>query len=142
MAVWMSNVDGGPIAALYKPARVAEENDADRVDLGRTDDVMQTCAKALPAGRSFRAHAHLPVARSTIGTQEAWVVIFGIVKVALFDVDDSFLADLLLVPGDCLVTFRGGHGMTVIEGALIYEFKNGPYMGREADKRWIDGGPE
>lgn len=138
MPIWISKVDGRPVAACYRGGQI----EGLRVDLGSAEEILQSSAKRIPAGRSFRAHAHLPTRRETAGTQEAWVVVSGLVRAQVLDVDDSFMVDLLLGPGDCLVSFCGGHAMTVVETALIYEFKNGPYFGQEADKRWIDGHEE
>ena len=40
--------------------------------------------------------------------------------------------------GDCVVVFKAGHEFTVLEdNTIIYEFKNGPYYGVEADKTFI-----
>jgi hypothetical protein len=44
----------------------------------------------------------------------------------------------VLHEGDCMVFLGGGHGLKAgSEGAVVYEFKNGPYFGVELDKREI-----
>ena len=129
----MSHVDGGIVAFVYRAATARAEREG-------PDDpkqILQSACKRLPASKQFRLHAHLDVARTTKGTQEAWVVISGRVRVRVLDVDDTLLVETVLSEGDCLVTFRGGHGMTVLEEALLYEFKNGPYLGQVADKRFL-----
>jgi glutamate-1-semialdehyde aminotransferase len=138
MAAWISRIDGLQVAACYRGRQI----DGPRVSIGGANEILQSSAKRLPAGLSFRAHAHLSTRRETVGTQEAWVVVSGLVRARVFDVDDSIMVDLLLGPGDCLVSFRGGHSLTVVEEALLYEFKNGPYFGQEEDKRWIEDGPK
>jgi len=72
-----------------------------------------------------------------MGTQEAWVVISGSINAVVYDTDEKLLARVFLGAGDCIVFFRGGHAMEVVKDTLMYEFKNGPYFGQEADKRWI-----
>jgi hypothetical protein len=62
----------------------------------------------------------------------------GSVEALLFDVDDAPLGTVLLQEGDCMVFLSGGHGLHAgSEGAVVYEFKNGPYFGVELDKREI-----
>jgi len=129
----LSRVDGKPLAICYRSADVTDERSGETP----LENTLQVCAKLLPAGKTFKPHAHLPLVRCTTGTQEAWVVIRGGVYAALYDVDDAFVARIFLEPGDCLVTLRGGHTMEVAMTTLMYEFKNGPYKGQESDKRFL-----
>lgn len=127
----MSKVDGSVIARYCCGDQVASE----RVNLSDDNEILQGSCKRLSPGCDFTAHIHLPVMRTTQGTQESWVVVKGCVRVILYDVDESVLYTLLLNAGDCLLTFRGGHSMTILEDTLLYEFKNGPYFGHAQDKK-------
>jgi hypothetical protein len=41
----------------------------------------------------------------------------------------------VLASGDCLVLFKGGHSLKVIDDkTVMFEFKNGPYLGINSDK--------
>lgn len=129
----VSKVDGKLVAYLYRAGLVQSEREGP----GDPDQTLQSTCKKLSAGSSFRQHSHLPLLRQTLMTQEAWIVISGRVLVTLTDINDAPLAECELGAGDCLVTFRGGHGMAVLEDTVLYELKNGPYYGQRADKRWV-----
>lgn len=134
MSEILSRVDGKPIAFVYENALVRSE----RQGPDEPGHVLQTSAKRLPVGKEFRPHSHIQTTeRHTHGTQEAWVVVSGLIEVTLYDLDDSVLDTILLDRGDCVVLYRGGHSMKVLVQTLLYEFKNGPYLGTEADKRWL-----
>jgi len=46
---------------------------------------------------------------------------------------------VILEDGDCLVLFRGGHSLEVLDkNTIMYEFKTGPYFGFEKDKETIN----
>lgn len=128
-----SRVDGELVAYLYRGGAVSSS----RESLDDATQILQSSVKRLPAGAQFRPHAHLPLVRDTVGTQEAWVVISGLVHAHVFDIDDTLLFEDTLAGGDCLVSFRGGHSMVTLETTLLYEFKNGPYFGQKHDKRWL-----
>lgn len=82
----------------------------------------------------FPAHCHIKKPSSDHATEEAWVVIRGHVSVAYFDTDGAYLATRVLEPGDCSITYAGGHAYSMLGDSLIYEFKTGPYYGVEKDK--------
>ena len=109
-----------------------------RHDLTAPEANLQVSGRKYDPSFQVRPHSHLGVRRETIGTSESWVVIKGSVEATLFDLDDKFIRKVALREGDCIVFFNGGHGLqTGNEGAVVYEFKNGPYYGVEADKREI-----
>lgn len=133
MSIMLSKIDGAPVAFVYENALIRDT----RTGPDDPEQILQSSGKRLRAGQEFRAHSHLATERSTVGTQEAWVVVSGIVEVVVYDIDDTVLDTITLTDGDCLVTFRGGHSMTVLRNTLLYEFKNGPYFGSAVDKRWL-----
>jgi hypothetical protein len=109
-----------------------------RIDLSENSEFLQLAAMRIPDQISFPAHTHLDRRPSfnSLRAQEAWVIISGIVQVDYYDGDDSFQQSFQLLPGDVSVTFYGGHGYVIKKGeALVYEFKSGPYEGKELDKR-------
>jgi hypothetical protein len=70
--------------------------------------------------------------------QEAWIVISGSTKFTAYDEDGTFMSYHYLFPGDCVISFGGGHTYEILEdGSLVYEFKTGPYEGIEKDKEWL-----
>jgi hypothetical protein len=132
MKAILSSVDGEPLAYHYRVEEADDEHDS-----LPPENILQCAMKLIPAGETFRAHTHLPLRRTTVGTHEAWVVIRGGLYAGIYDVNDSFCVRVYLGPGDCLVTVRGGHDMETSASTLLYEFKNGPYLGQAKDKRWV-----
>jgi hypothetical protein len=111
----------------------------ERTELIETSEFLQLSSQIIERGRSFRAHRHIPkrVYVSEITAQESWVVISGQVEVSYFDLDDSLIKAFMLFPGDVSVTLAGGHSYEIVDDALVYEFKTGPYLGVEFDKQFI-----
>lgn len=110
-----------------------------REELIKETQMLQLCSQFISSGTKFAAHRHISkkVSISETTAQEAWVVISGKVQARYYDVDDSLISEHLLGQGDVSVTLSGGHGYTVLEDSLIYEFKTGPYLGVELDKIFI-----
>ncbi len=110
-----------------------------REDLSPAEELVQVCARNLKLDVKIKAHKHNPQHRETELTQEAWVILSGKLKAVLYDLDDSFLTEIILEPGDCIVLFRGGHSLEVLaDNTKFYEFKNGPYNGIQTDKQPIN----
>jgi hypothetical protein len=115
------------------------EDFRDRQELIEASEFLQLSSQTIRSGQSFQAHRHIPkqIAIGEITAQESWVVISGKVEASYFDLDDTFITSLILSPGDASVTLAGGHSYRVLEEALVYEFKTGPYLGVEFDKKFI-----
>lgn len=111
-----------------------------RTDLCAPHEFIQ-CAALRPAkGQTWQPHYHhwREDGQKDIVTQESWVVIKGLVKVFYYDTDGELIHDDLLEPGDASFTFEGGHNYEIMsEDTFIYEFKTGPYLGRDKDKTMI-----
>ena len=89
-------------------------------------------------GQTFKAHKHIIYEKTTDIAQESWLVIKGSVKCILYDLDDKIIAEPILYPGDCSLTFRGGHNYLILEDdTIVFEYKTGPYLGQELDKTFI-----
>ena len=89
-----------------------------RTDLSPPEEFLQGCARKISKSVQVPAHKHI-----------------GSVRVAYYDIDDSFLLETDLHEGDCAILYRGGHSLEVLEdNTIFYEFKTGPYFGVDADK--------
>ncbi len=87
----------------------------------------------------FKPHIHNEVIRHTNITQEAWIVLNGVIRATYFDVDKSFLCEEILYPGWMTMTFRGGHTYESLEeNTESIEIKLGPYSGQQVDKEMIE----
>lgn len=109
-----------------------------RIDMSPEEEYLQVSGKKLTEGTSFRPHRHNKLTREIDRTNEAWVFLSGRVRAKFYDLDDSLILDTEMTAGDCVVVFRAGHAFEVLEDeTILYEFKNGPYYGVEADKTFI-----
>jgi len=110
-----------------------------RMDLSPESEYLQVSTFKMKQGKTFRPHEHIIQVKKTKKTQESWVVISGKVKVFYYDLDRTMLCEKILQPGDCSITLHGGHNYLCLEDdTVIYEFKTGPYNGRDKDKEYID----
>ena len=113
--------------------------DGHRRDLVGDDSFIQLSAMNMKKGHTYRPHQHIwkPGEEKCIA-QESWVVIKGSVKVIMYDLDDKVISTPILYPGDCSMTFQGGHNYEILEeDTVVYEYKTGPYKGVENDKEFI-----
>ena len=111
-----------------------------RVDLVEPTEFLQCAALRMSRGATFRPHRHIEREQYSDEyiPQESWVVIKGLVKVTLYDLDDTILHEDILEPGDITLTLAGGHNYLFMgEESIVYEFKTGPYLGQEMDKTFI-----
>ena len=109
-----------------------------RTNIVPDDQYLQLASMKMNKGQTFKAHKHIIHEKTTDIAQESWLVIKGSVKCILYDLDDKIIAEPILYPGDCSLTFRGGHNYLILEDdTIVYEYKTGPYFGQELDKTFI-----
>lgn len=115
--------------------------DSGRDDIAPPEKFLQVASIKPSKGKKFDAHYHLwkqPDFDKHIA-QESWVVISGSIKVTYYDLDNSKLSEEIITAKGCSITFEGGHGYEILDDSTqIYEFKTGPYKGKELDKILID----
>ena len=126
-----------PKILLHIIYRVSEVDG--RTNIVPDNQFLQLASMKMHKGQTFKAHKHIVYEKITDIAQESWLVIKGSVKCILYDMDDKIIAEPILYPGDCSLTFRGGHNYLILEDdTIVYEFKTGPYLGQELDKTFID----
>tara|TARA_Y100001973_G_C5201086_1_gene337734 strand:+ start:347 stop:757 length:411 start_codon:yes stop_codon:yes gene_type:complete len=109
-----------------------------RTDLSPEEQYIQVSSLKMLEGKTFNPHKHIKQIRTSDICQESWVVIEGSVKVTLYDIDDTIIEEVILNKGDISITYNGGHNYTSLQdGTVVYEYKTGPYLGREYDKEDI-----
>lgn len=109
-----------------------------RVDICAPEQYLQVACFEMPEGKTFIPHKHKTQIRTSDICQESWAVISGQIKATLYDIDDAIIEEVVLNPGDISITFRGGHNyLSMEEGTAVYEYKTGPYYGRDVDKEEI-----
>lgn len=109
-----------------------------RTNISPDDEFLQLASIKMHKGQTFKAHKHIIFEKVTNIAQESWLVIKGSVKCIFYDLDDTIISEPILNPGDCSMTFRGGHNYLILEeGTIVYEYKTGPYLGQEMDKEFL-----
>lgn len=78
-------------------------------------------------------HIHNPVHRNTIGTQEVLFIKSGVIRIDFYSFEQVYLESRELSDGDIILLAGAGHGIEVLEDAIIVEVKNGPFI-EGADK--------
>lgn len=111
---------------------------------GRTNAVsdehyLQCALLNLKAGHTFKPHRHIFKNSVRSFPEESWIVMKGKVKCIFYDIKGNEpIAEPILEEGD--VSFSligGGHNYLIMENAVVAEFKAGPYLGIEQDKKFI-----
>lgn len=110
-----------------------------RTNISPDEEFLQLASIKMRKGQTFKAHKHIIHEKTTNIAQESWLVIRGSVKCIFYDLDDTIIAEPILLPGDCSMTFRGGHNYLILEDdTIVYEYKTGPYLGQELDKEFLN----
>lgn len=116
-----------------------------RIDVTPAEEFLQAALMRCNNGTRFRPHKHIwkdfnsQYGYNQIKTQECWIVFRGLIKVTIYDDDDSILNIIILQEGDAVFLFHGGHTFECMEDhSCIFEFKTGPYEGQAKDKVFID----
>jgi hypothetical protein len=85
------------------------------------------------AGEAIVPHVHLPVVREVHGTTECIIVRKGSCAIDIYNSSRKFIAARELVEGTIILLLGGGHGFRMHEDTVLFEVKQGPYVGN-ADK--------
>jgi hypothetical protein len=83
-------------------------------------------------------HYHQPFARQIDDLQQMFVVQRGIVVVELYSDDGRKLREITLRRGDAIVLIHGVHAIRVIEDMQCISVKQGPFLGPENDKVFVE----
>jgi len=111
-----------------------------RQDIVPPDEFIQCSMLELNEGHAFRPHKHIwKDGERRMIAQESWVVIEGMVKCILYDINDTIIATPVLTAGDASFTLYGGHTYEILmNGTIVFEYKTGPYKGQKEDKTFIE----
>jgi len=125
-----------PTKLLHLIYRLDEVNG--RTNISPNSEFLQLASIKMQKGMTFRPHKHIYHEKITNIAQESWLVVKGSVKCIFYDLDDEIIAESVLYPGDCSMTFYGGHNYYIMEDdTIVYEYKTGPYLGQHLDKTFI-----
>jgi len=104
--------------------------------LGSPDLNQQIGIMSHPAGHIIKRHIHKPVKREISGTSEAILIVEGIVEAEIYDNERNPIKNTVLKKGDIIFLISGGHGFTVSKDAVMFEVKQGPYLGMDDKERF------
>tara|TARA_Y100000591_G_C21854004_1_gene713681 strand:+ start:9060 stop:9473 length:414 start_codon:yes stop_codon:yes gene_type:complete len=115
-----------------------KDNIMNRTNLSEDNAYLQVSTLNINTTKKFKPHKHRFLERTTTRTQECWIIIQGKIKATYYDIDDKIITEKILEPGDCSITYNGAHNIDILEdNTLMYEIKNGPYMGNDRDIEYI-----
>ena len=140
MELIYSKIEEGKLLHIVERLSDIEQQNSFRTDLVPADNFIQCSALKMNNGKTFAPHKHIIKERlyKEQIAQESWIVIRGSVKCILYDVDDTIIAEPILYSGDTSFTLAGGHNYLILEDdTIVYEYKTGPYEGREFDKVFL-----
>ena len=83
-------------------------------------------------------HYHKPLTRTIDDLQQMFVVQRGVVAVEFFDDTGNQLREVILRQGDAIVLIHGVHSIRVIEDLQCVSVKQGPFLGMENDKVFVE----
>lgn len=83
-------------------------------------------------------HYHKPVTRTISDLQQMFVVQRGVVVVELFSDEGALLREIEMRAGDAIALIHGVHAIRVLEDMQCISVKQGPYLGEEEDKIFVD----
>ena len=85
------------------------------------------------------AHIHLENKREIKTTSEFIFVLKGNIKVNIFDKNENIIDTFYLRKEEALLQFEGGHEFFIEPNTIFFELKQGPYLGKDKDKKEIKG---
>jgi hypothetical protein len=83
-------------------------------------------------------HYHKPITRTITDLQQMFVVQRGVVAVELYSENGDLLREVVLRPGDGIVLIHGSHAIRVVEDMQCISVKQGPFLGTEQDKVFVE----
>ena len=88
------------------------------------------------AKHDVQPHVHLPIVREVRGTTECIVVRKGSCDMDIYDSRKQLMTSRRLKTGDIALLLGGGHGFRMREDTIIFEVKQGPYLGTMDKERF------
>lgn len=86
----------------------------------------------------IKPHFHLPFTElKNFPVQEFFYVLSGKIRIDLHEEEnDAKVSEVFVSAGDSII-LNTGHGFTFLEDAQLIELKQGPYRGKENEKRVV-----
>lgn len=101
------------------------------------ENPLQVGVSQYAQGVTIKPHIHKKPLRYIRTTQEILYIVKGKVKVDLF-FKNKKVVKKILKEGDAIIFISGGHGFRFLSDAKIFEVKQGPYIDKKSDKRYLN----
>ena len=103
--------------------------------IGSPSEMLQFSVLRYKFGKVFQNHVHKQRSRNIERTQESWIVMKGVVRVFIFDENKKLIHEKIMLAGQYVICYRGGHGYEILEDdTIVIENKLGDFIGVEEDK--------
>jgi len=103
--------------------------------IGSPEEGLQFAVLRCRKGKFFQPHIHKHRPRTIKQTQESFFILKGKVKAFIFDENKKLIHEQVMMPGQFVISYRGGHGFEILKGrTIIIENKLGDFIGIEQDK--------
>lgn len=87
-------------------------------------------------GHTIPNHYHPSTTRAVHVVQEVLVIQSGMLLAKFFTPSQQFVTERRLGAGDIVILLCGGHGFEVLDDAVIFEVRQGPYQGKNDKVRF------
>jgi cupin fold WbuC family metalloprotein len=105
----------------------------------KDDDFIQVGTWNYKKGKRIEPHLHRIFNRVAKRTQETVFLKSGKIKSNIYNEKGKLLASVVLNTGDIIIYLAGGHDFEILEdNTQVLEVKNGPYPGKEKDKKYFN----
>jgi hypothetical protein len=127
--------DDGKIIAIV----VKRDFENDGVNfVSKQDFPLQLGISSYRKGDKIKPHFHIEKEIRINKIQEVVHIKSGRTMVNLYDLNSKKFKSVELSDGDTILFVDGGHGFEMLGDTKIIEVKQGPYFGKDKDKRMID----
>ncbi len=106
--------------------------------VSKQDFPLQLGISSYKKGDEIKAHLHIQKEIKINKIQEVVYIERGRTMVGLYDLNGRKFKSVELSDGDTIFFVDGGHGFEMLEDTKIIEVKQGPYFGKDKDKRLIE----
>ncbi len=102
-------------------------------------DFIQVATWNYDKGKKTIPHTHKSAKRIANKTQECIYLKKGKAILNIYNEKEKIIKKIILKSGDIAIILNGGHSLEVLDNKTqVLEVKNGPYLGREKDKKIIN----
>ena len=106
--------------------------------ISKDDFPLQLGVSGYRKGATIKAHFHIEKEIKINKIQEVVHIESGRTRVNLYDLNNKKFKLVELSDDDTILFVDGGHGFEMLEDTRIIEVKQGPYFGKDEDKRMIE----